>query len=408
MARKPIARLPSPYYILRVDQIPTSVTLYELLTKIAPYSHHIIGIARTADYHIKRLGRTIYFYCTSLIDARFISQSYINFVDDGRDAQACTMVNSVLGRASLSLVDRESRFSQTPVTVHVKGLERRFEVDGSTHFLLRILPQYEIGGVITAFRLNYDVRRRMTRDDGFITFLNEHDGRAFGGEFEPMQHTFRGRVISCLLSDNVPMLVGLPDSHILVNGLCHWTADAERVNQLIIRRTNQTVQDSQCAIINRPSNPTPTVPSPKSPIMKSVIICPTKPVSSDPVPSTSSAPFPASGKSASRQIPPINGWLKSKNKTQQHGMKKATGTTIQNKKRACKSKKEEIVYDSSEEEVVIKTKVAKDNLSQRVTRTLREQSTAQIISAPDSEDDSRLIIDEQVELPEEEESTEDA
>jgi len=384
MGRKSVAHLPSPYYILRVDQIPTRITLYELLSRIAPYSRYIIGIARTADYHAKRLGRTIFFYCTSLIDARFISQSYINFVDDGRDAQACTIMNSVLGRASLNHLEMEHRFHQTPVTVHVKGLERQYDASDSTYYLLQILPQYEIGGIITGFRLNFDVRRRMTRTDGFITFLNQLDGRAFGGEFEPIEHPFRGRIISCLLSDNVPMVVGLPDSHILTNGLCEWNVDAERVNQLIIQRSNQAVQDSQ-RDSNHPVNQSSATLKSKQPTIQSVIVRPPQSTSTNPIPSTSRAPIPASGKAASKSI---NGWLKSKNKTRQRDMKKNAKKTIQNNKRNNKQKDVELIYDSSEV-VMVSKKV--DNLSQRATLALREQATVEIITTPDSEDEGRLV-----------------
>lgn len=413
MGRKSVASLPSPYYILRVDQIPSSVTLYQLLSRISSYSRHIVGIARTADYHAKRLGRTIFFYCTSIIDARFISQTFIDFVDDGRDAQACVIADSVLGRASVTHLAMENRYHQVPVTVHIKGLER--QVEGSTFYLMKILPRFEVNGTVTALRLNYDVRRRMTRTDGFITFLHEREGRQFGGEYDPIEAEDHGRVISGLLSDNVPMLVQIPDSIIFINGMCEWNQEAERVNQLILQRRTPIEQANSAEHNDRPSVTLSQVQQALKPLVASVIVRPQR--SADPTPSTSTAPIPSTSKGQAvlidkKSVPAsgndiakkaaINGWLKIKNKTRQNKIDKLSTKAVHNKKTATGRKDVELIYDSSEDEVVMikKTKNVKINSSEKVPTTM-QQPAKEPITAPDSEDDSQLIIDEEVVLSEE-------
>lgn len=405
MGRKSVASLPSPYYILRVDQIPSSVTLYQLLSRISSYSRHIVGIARTADYYGKRLGRTIFFYCTSIIDARFISQTFIDFVEDGRDAQACVIADSVLGRASLTHLTMENRFHQVPVTVHIKGLER--QVEGSTCYLMQILPRFELNGTVTALRLNYDVRRRMTRTDGFVTFLHEREGRQFGGEYDPIEAEDHGRVISCLLSDNVPMIVQIPDSIIFVNGMCEWNEEAERVNQLILPRRAPIAHANSAEHNDRPVVSSSQAQIVRKPIVASVIVRPQQ--SADPIPSTSKSQalstakesVPASGNDITKKAA-INGWLKTKNKTRQNQIDKLSTKAVHNKKKATGHNNVELIYDSSEDEVVMikKTKNVKINPSQKVTTTM-QQPAKEPITAPDSEDDSQLIIHEEVVLTEE-------
>ncbi|KAL7011390.1 hypothetical protein ACKWTF_014250 [Chironomus riparius] len=439
MGKKSVAKLPSPYYILRVDRIPTNVTFYQLLSRIAPYSRFIIGVARTADYRNKRLGSTIYFYCTSLIDARFITQTDIRFVEDGRDAQYCLIMDSVLGRASLSHLSMEDRFHQTPVTVHVKGLERQFGPAGSTTYLMQMLPQYEIGGVITSFRINFDVRRQSTREDAFITFLYQRDGRSVGGEFEPIEHIYRGRNISCMLSDNVPMMVGLPEAYNLTNGLCEWNLNAENINQLIIRRRSPAVQDSNRESNNKTTNQSlnvtqkscrqvlssiiqrPVVQQQATrklvPLVASIIVRPHQPStttvnpsastkSTNPStlassnPSTSKAPIPARGKDA--KSPPINNWLKAKSKTFKQNDKVST-KAVQSKNKVSKQKKVELMLNSSEEEIIMVTKKKDENITQRATRSSRNRATESSAAPPESEDEGRLIINEIVNLSDDEE-----
>ena len=428
MGNKSVAKLPSPYYILRVDRIPTRVTFYQLLSRIAPYSRFIIGVARTADYRNKRLGSTIYFYCTSLIDARFISQTDIRFVEDGRDAQYCLIVDSVLGRASLSHISMEDRFHQSPVTVHVKGLERQSGPTGSTQYLMQMMPQYEIGGVITSFRINFDVRRQSTRDDAFITFLYQRDGRAFGGEYEPIQHNYRGRNISCMLSDNVPMMVGLPDAFNLINGLCEWNQNAESINQLIVRRRTPAVQDSNRESNNQTAKQSLNV-TPKScsqvlsstierpvvqqqatpkliPLVASVIVRPHQPsttkvdtsaTTNSLIPSTSKAPIPARGKDA--KSAPINNWLKSKTKTLRKD-DKVSNKAVNGNKKTSKQTKVELMLNSSEEEIIMVTKKKDEKSSGRATRSSRNRATEEVTQ--ESEDEGRLIINEEVNLSDEE------
>ena len=402
--------LSSPYHILRLDEIPQRISFYQLLTKVESLSRHIIGIARTADYVAKRLGRTIYFYCTSLIDARFLEQCYIDYVGDGRDGQACTIVDSVVGRAALMNSTYVSRYDNVPVTVLIKGFERQPDAIGATDYLKRIVSHFENPATVTAFRLNYDVRRATTRNDAFVTFLSQSEAREFGGEKEPINHLVFGRQVSAILSDNVPMMVRVPDSGILVNGLCAWTNKAERLNQLVIRHgapfvhprkeepdTNTGDRPLEVTQLELQAAPTKKLSGPS---LASVIVRPPSSKASD----------PARGSVNSKKA---NSSSKAHNKTRRKDLDKLSTKAVYNKKRATNKRNEQLVYDSSEDEIVILSKPKRLVIDlNRQTGDSVPSTSASGFQHPripatrnDSDDDGHLIINEEVELSDGEDSS---
>ncbi|XP_070508409.1 uncharacterized protein [Chironomus tepperi] len=371
----------TPYYILRIDEIPTRISLYQLLLKLSPYSRHIIGIARTADYRAKRLGRTIFVYCTSLIDARFMEQTYIDLVCDGRDAQAPTIVDSVLGRATLLTSHGSDRYASIPVSVHIKGLIKQRGREGATNYLLQIITSFEDTATITGIRLNYDARKASTRSDGFVTYLNQREAREIGGETNPTKHLVFGREVSALLSENVPMLVRIPDSHIFNLGICEWSIDAERMNQLVIKHKSSTkpLRKKSSKLTNRDvinsQNVQDIQESTTSPII----------VAQEQVPSTSViAPQPTTSASSALNV---------------NSQISATSTT-----KDVTRQKIRIVYDSSDDEIRLATPVKRKviNWSAKVASKKAPDSTSS--SSSSSAEENSLLINEDILLEEDEET----
>ncbi|XP_070507530.1 uncharacterized protein [Chironomus tepperi] len=399
----------NPYYILRIDEIPSRIKFYNLLTKLGEYSRHIIGIARTADYRAKRLGRTIYVFCTSLIDARFMEQTYIELVGDGRDFQAPTIVDSILGRAKLTSGTESERYGQLPISVHVKGLAKQKDSFGTTEYLKRIVTSFEDSAVITGIRLNYDAVKRQTRTDGFVTYLYQREAREIGGEIEPVPHLVFNRQVTAVLSDNVPMLVRVPDAHIFERGMCEWSEDADRLNQLTIIRHVPVVKLASVALVKEQNAATLdlvpqqvlqqsiTIPSMKvkeqvPATLKSVIVKPT----AHQVDETQKSQ-PSTSAASARVI-------SNKNKrTKRKDMDKLSVTTIKSK-RSVTSEKEILVYDSSEEEVRI-VKPVDRRVTNWTTKVAPKRVPDLVAHLSSSDEQCSLVINEDVQLDDEELTT---
>lgn len=400
MTEKDIRESTSPYYILRLDEIPTEVSFYQLLEKVATLSRHVIGIARTANYRVHRLGRTIYLYCTSIIDARFLEQCYIDYVNDGRDGQACTLVDSIVGRASLMNASYTQRPDKIPHTVFVKGLERQPDSRGATYYLMEVAAHFETRGALTAIRLNYDVRRASTRNDAFVTYLHLHEAEDMGGKSDPIIHLMFNREISAVISDNVPMLVRIPDSGILVNGHCVWTNTAERVNQLIISHdvnSRQIPEDRSLEPVHEQQEA--QVEDIPGPSVRSIIVRPP----------TSKVTAPASRPVISKKMV-ASALAKVSNKSRSKKRDESSKKHKQKEKSATDKEDIELVYNSSEDEIVMRKKskrrvVYLSNQIQVITSPDNQVTTKQVSNENHDDDDERLIINEDVDLHEEEEES---
>jgi hypothetical protein len=274
----------SPYHVLKVEDIPTHVSFHHLLTRLSQSSRHIIGCARTADYTSKHLGHTVFFICTSLDDARLIDRFQINFEITGNQPKEVTLVDSVIGRASLPDVAYMHRYERKPVGIHLTGLQRQKFREGTTNYLLTILPAFENIGTVTFFRLNYDSVRRASRSDGFIAYLNQRSARYAGGEGFAIKHLINGREISGTLSFNIPLIILKRNEFLLDHGKAILSHQVEAANQLIIK--HRLPQHHESNLYNFPLQSyrdkeryTPSSPSIKSTVNKSFY----------PIPSTSSA-----------------------------------------------------------------------------------------------------------------------
>lgn len=64
-------------------------------------------------------------------------------------------------------------------------------------------------------------------------FLRQADARHVGGEGGFIEHIIQQKPIRATLSENIPMLVAMEDSHFLENGIVQWNQEAEALNQLI-------------------------------------------------------------------------------------------------------------------------------------------------------------------------------
>lgn len=282
------------YQILRVDDVPTRITFNKMLTMVESYARHIIGVARTADYAAKRLGTSIYFYCTSQEEALFLEDQEFDFVGDGRGNYQLTIVDTVVGRAKLPDQVYSNRFECKPVTVRITGLDRyNNKYEGYTEYLRSIVPYFENRGRVTGIRLGYDLIKRKTRKDGFVTYLCQLDAT----EVVNAQNVLFRQPIGATLSFNVPMLVSMQNSQQLHNGLIEWSREAEAINLLMVRHENPFVHPSNDELdlftgdspfmrnafsfqlpniqIIQPTHSSKSLPQPVKPSLKSVIVAPT-------------------------------------------------------------------------------------------------------------------------------------
>lgn len=248
--------LSTPYQVLRIDEIPISITLHQLTRRISPFSRHIIGCARTADYVSKRKGTTIYFICTNVSDAVFLESQHIDFVGDGRDPQSLTIVDSIVARATLVDLNFATAFEGIPVTIYLRGLQRYNYREGTTEYLSSLIAHFELRGAVTSVRLNYDTVRKSSRSDGFVSYLNQRDARDMAGEVEPVHHSIFSQQITAVLSTNVPLIVQLPNAFVLDRGRTDWSNAIADINQLMIRHPAPFVHPR----IRGPDEPSGDVP----------------------------------------------------------------------------------------------------------------------------------------------------
>lgn len=268
MARMPAGNfesLSTPYQVLRVDEIPIQITLHQMVRRLTPFSRHIIGCARTADYVAKRKGQSIYFICTDVSDAIFLEKQHIDFVGDGRDPQTLTIVDSIVARATL--VDRNfaTAFEGIPVTIYLRGLQRYYDREGTTEYLGSLIAHFELRGAVTSARLNYDTVRKCSRSDGFVSYLNQRDAREMAGEVDPVHHSIFGQSINAVLSTNVPLIVQLPNAFLLDRGRADWSNVIAEINQLMIRHPAPFVHPR----ISGPDEPSGDIPivDPSAPVV---------------------------------------------------------------------------------------------------------------------------------------------
>lgn len=261
ISEKDLIQFDAPYLILRVDNIPTHISLHRMLSVVERHSRYIIGIGRTADYVSKELGTTVFYMCASRTSARLLENVSIDFVGDGRDEQYLMIVDSVSGRAELPKA--QNAFEQVPITVHITGLLRYKIEEGFTEYLRDLIPHFESRGNVTCFRLNYDVRRQHTRSDGFVSYLTQRDAREIGSEARPIRHYIQGLIVEASISYNVPVIIRLQHRRLLNRGTCDWSDVVASANQLMVRvdppPARRQVVDryrrEQASLVSRDSSP---------------------------------------------------------------------------------------------------------------------------------------------------------
>lgn len=238
MNRKQFNACEEPYVILRANNIPASVTLQQMLKCLTLVSRRIIGVFRTADYKAKRLGHTVYFWCTTKNEAALLEAAEYYFVGDGRAAQRLYLVDSIAGCATIPNIEFANAYEGIPVSVHVTGLKRMYYTESFTEYLIGMLPHFELQGDVTGFRLNFDRVVGRTKSDGFVTFLNQRSAREFGGERKPTIHLLKGHEIGAQLSWNVPLLLPSYFTYSMQKGKAVYHREVAEENQLVIQHSH--------------------------------------------------------------------------------------------------------------------------------------------------------------------------
>jgi hypothetical protein len=225
----------SPYTILRISNLTSRLPLHEVLRKVARHAENIIGIGRVSDYVNKRLGLTVYLISASKIDAVFLEREFIDYREDGRDAQSMLIVDYKFGRARLRDAEFVARYERIPVSVVVKGLRRLKATANRTHYLADLIEFMAPHGDITFARLNYDAHKQITQNTGFVTFLSQASARSIANSKTPTKHLMYYTPVTTILSDGVPLIVRQEHNYLLFGGLTFWSRDVENANLLMFR-----------------------------------------------------------------------------------------------------------------------------------------------------------------------------
>jgi hypothetical protein len=193
------------------------------------------------------------------------------------------------------------------------------------------------------------------------------------------------------ISENVPMLVRIPDSHIFYRGICDWTLEVERMNQLTIslqaRENPEEIQQPTVTIHNPEIQE--QVPSISSVTSTASL---TSEASTTPMSTTSAASAQKDSKVV-KKVPNMDG-KGSKNKVSSNKKSTKVNST---------ASPVEMILDSSDEEIHIIKSVPRRivNWSKKA-----ESKKAPILSsASSSDEDNRLIINEDIQLDDEQMAT---
>lgn len=265
--------LETPLILLRLSDIPPTTSLSSLLKVIATASNDIIGIYRTADYTTKRLGSVVYFMCSSPRNAARIERQEFNFVDD-RDAQRLTIADSIVARAVLPKNNYLEQLDRKPVPIHLTALLKHKRHENKTQYLMSLSRYFETKATVTGIQLSYNHENGSTRNDGFVYCLFQREARDIAGEIVPHQHPCGRRSIKALLSFNIPVVIRVNNVHMLTNGQADWCQEIELMNQLMISL------DPQRALPDVPivtSSTSSSIADKSKPKLASVIIKPSDP-----------------------------------------------------------------------------------------------------------------------------------
>lgn len=151
-------RKPTSYQVLRINDIPTTTSLSEVLAKASHYCMNILGIQRVADYNAKRLGSTLNVYVETEGSAEDLACLELDYNDDGVP-KAMYSVDFLLDRAAIMNSQDPHRYTGIPLSIMTKDLQK-FELhESKTNYLILLLSYFKRRGTLTGIRLNYDPKR---------------------------------------------------------------------------------------------------------------------------------------------------------------------------------------------------------------------------------------------------------
>jgi hypothetical protein len=237
----------NPYIIMRVDRVPTRISFLRILTEIYPFSRHIIGIFRTADYAAKRLSQTVYILCTSVEEASILEDQIFSFAGIDNPPFYFRIVNSKF--ISVSIEDRIGaiRYTSVPISVYITGLTRckdfhdgkvpenassseDEDLSGYTDYLAQVAQYFQTKGLLTGIRFGYDPVRKQTRSDAFLTYMYQRDARDLIGD--NIVHSISCETIVAEMSRNSPMIIREDSDEAKSNGPWKWSSGLQMQNML--------------------------------------------------------------------------------------------------------------------------------------------------------------------------------
>lgn len=120
--------------MLRIDDIPTTTSLNEVLAKASPYCGNILGIQRVKDYNAKRLGSTLYVYVVTEGSAEDLVSLELDYADDG------------VPKAMYSVGYLPGRYSGIPLSIMIKDLQKLELHESKTNYLILLISYFERRG----------------------------------------------------------------------------------------------------------------------------------------------------------------------------------------------------------------------------------------------------------------------
>jgi RNA recognition motif-containing protein len=188
--------------------------------------------------------------CINNIDVSFLEQDLVEYIPN-RDPQRLTLIDAEIGSVKLPLERVECPYTSQPITIHIAGLPRRRRTDNITETLLPILQHFSFLGTITAVRINYDRRRRTTRTDAFVTFIDPiHTRRAISGE-NTSHLLSSGHIVYANFNHSIPVMVPITSQRMLRNKDATYDNVINEVNMLNVRLKKPPVRRRAVSVAER-------------------------------------------------------------------------------------------------------------------------------------------------------------
>lgn len=227
---------PQSIRILKLEGVSNNIALSRLVHELIVEVSTIIGCHRVADYEAQICDSIVFLYLTSekefnallSLDYLLIEGCIINISDP----------KLIYGHAKYIIPYGTASSYDMRMSPHPMGLFGFRQLPTTTTFyVIAVLRELEQEGNITGFRLAFCERRKVTRNFGFVTFLNRQN--AF--KILNKKLNIMGDEIEVKLPTGMPFLIEEDRKHLLANNRCEFSEDIRTSNWLNVNFLNRAL-----------------------------------------------------------------------------------------------------------------------------------------------------------------------